>query len=129
VGQTAASFFIINRVSKLVLAREWIVLAWPPSAKADECEREGIVTFSGSVEFPGQVLQPGAYVFKLLDSNSNRHIVQVFNEDENHLYATIVVIPGYRLRTSDKPAITFEERATGSPKATRAWFYPGGDYG
>jgi hypothetical protein len=81
------------------------------------------------VEIPGQVLPPGTYVFKLLDSASDRHIVQVFNERENHLYGTFLTIPDYRMKPADKPIITFEERAADGPEAARAWFYPGENYG
>jgi len=37
-----------------------------------------VVTFSGPVEIPGKALPAGTYVFKLLDSQGNRNIVQVF---------------------------------------------------
>jgi hypothetical protein len=98
-------------------------------AKADEWDQKTIFTFSGPVEIPGQVLQPGTYVFKLADSQSDRNIVQVFNKRETHLYGTFLAIPDYRLQPRGKPIITFEERAAGSPEAVRAWFYPGDNYG
>jgi hypothetical protein len=100
-----------------------------PQAKADEWDQKTIFTFSEPVEIPGQVLQPGTYVFKLADSQSDRNIVQVFNKNENHLYGTFLAIPDYRLQPRGKPIITFEERAAGSPEAVRAWFYPGDNYG
>jgi hypothetical protein len=100
-----------------------------PDARADEWNKKTTVRLSEPVEIPGQVLGAGTYVFKLLDSSSNRNIVQVFNRDENHLYATILAIPDYRLMPTGKTVITFEERAAGSPQAIRAWFYPGDNYG
>ena len=99
------------------------------SAKADEYNKKTIVTFSGPVEVPGKVLPPGTYVFKLLDSTSNRNIVQIYDKDEKKLLATILAVPDYRLMPSDKPVITFEERPSGAPEAIRAWFYPGDTYG
>ena len=100
-----------------------------PQAKADEWDQKTVFTFSGPVEIPGQVLLPGTYVFKLMDSQSDRSIVQVFNKNENHLYGTFLTIPDYRLKPAGKSIITFEERATGSPEAVKAWFYPGENYG
>ena len=100
-----------------------------PQAKADAWDQKTIFTFSGPVEIPGQVLSPGTYVFKLMDSMSDRNIVQVFNKDENHVYGTFLAIPDYRLKPAGKPIITFEERAEGSPEAVKAWFYPGENYG
>jgi hypothetical protein len=104
-------------------------LAVLPSARADEWNQKTIFTFGVPVEVPGQVLPAGTYVFKLLNSSSDRHIVQVFSKNEAHLYDTFLAIPDYRLKPSDKPIITFEERAAGSPQAVKAWFYPGKNYG
>jgi hypothetical protein len=90
------------------------------------------VTFSKPVEIPGvgaQVLPAGIYIFKLLDSQTDRHVVQILNERENHVFATILAIPNYRLKTTSKTVITFRERAAGDPEAIRAWFYPGDDWG
>ncbi len=101
-----------------------------PRASADEWNKKTIVTFGEAVEVPGGlVLQPGTYVFKLMDSPSNRNIVQIFDKDETHLYATILAIPDYRLQPTDKTVLTFEERPLGSAEAIKAWFYPGETYG
>ena len=100
-----------------------------PRATADESDQKTIFTFSGPVEIPGQVLSAGTYVFKLVDSSSDRNIVQVFSKDEKHLYGTFISIPDQRLRPAGKAIITFDERAAGSPEAVRAWFYPGDDFG
>jgi hypothetical protein len=103
-----------------------------PNAKADEWNRKTIVTFSGPVEVPGvgaQILPAGTYVFKVMDSNSDRHIVQIFSQDETHVYTTILAIPNYRLKATDKTVITFRERPAGEPEALRAWFYPGREWG
>src|SRR5580658_485662 len=100
-----------------------------PQAKADDWNQKTVFSFSGPVEVPGQVLEPGTYVFKLMDSQSDRNIVQVFNKREDHLFGTFLTIPDYRLKPAGKTIITFEERAEGSPEAVRAWFYPGQNYG
>jgi hypothetical protein len=106
-----------------------------PSAKADDWDKKTTITFSGPVEIPGVhlqgwgVLPAGTYVFKLLDSKSERHIVQIFNADETVIYATILAIPNYRLRVTDKTVITFNEGIEGRPEALRAWFYPGMNWG
>jgi len=96
-----------------------------PSVKAGEWNKETKVTFSAPVQIPGQVLQAGSYVFKLADNQADRHIVQIFNEDQNQLIATILAIPAYRLKPTDDTLITFEERPTGTPEAVSRWFYPG----
>ena len=109
--------------------------AFSPSANASELNRKTTITFSGPVEIPGVhlqgygVLPAGTYVFKVLDSNSSRDIVQIFSKDELTVYATILAIPNYRLKATDKTVITFRERPAGQPEALRAWFYPGRTWG
>jgi hypothetical protein len=103
-----------------------------PRAAADDWNKRTTVTFSTPVEVPGvgaQVLPAGTYLFKLMDSPSDRNIVQIFNEDGTHLYTTILAIPNYRLHATDKTVMTFRERAEGQPEAIRAWFYPGATWG
>ncbi len=110
-------------------------VVFAPPAKADEWNRKTVITFSGPVEIPGVhlvgwgVLPAGTYVFKILDSQSDRHIVQIFNKDETTIYATILAIPNYRLKATDKTVMTFRERPAGQPEALRAWFYPGRNWG
>jgi hypothetical protein len=106
-----------------------------PAAKADGWNQKTVMTFSGPVEIPGVhlkgwgVLPAGTYVFKLLDSQSDRHIVQIFNKDETQVIATILAIPNYRLKATGKTVVTFRERPAGEPEALRAWFFPGENFG
>lgn len=103
-----------------------------PTAKADDWNRKTVITFSGPVEVPGvgqHNLPAGTYVFKILNSQSDRHIVQIFNQDETQVLTTILAIPNYRLHATDKTVITFRERPAGEPEALRAWFYPGREWG
>ncbi len=106
-----------------------------PAATADDWNRKTVITFSGPVEIPGvhlkgfAVLPAGTYVFKILDSQSDRHIVQIFSKNEKTVYATILAIPNYRLKATDKTVMTFRERPAGEPEALRAWFYPGRNWG
>jgi hypothetical protein len=100
-----------------------------PTANADEWNKKTVVTVGEAIQLPTVVLQPGQYVFKLLDSPSNRHIVQIFNADESHLQTTILAIPNYRLQPTGKTQLQFWETPPGQPKALRAWFYPGDNFG
>jgi LPXTG-motif cell wall-anchored protein len=101
-----------------------------PDVQANTWNKKTNVTFNEPVELPGGVvLQQGEYVFKLVDSPSNRHIVQVYNANEDHLYATILAVPDFRLEPSDETVITFHETPGGGPRALRNWFYPGDNVG
>ncbi|MBZ5677828.1 MAG: hypothetical protein LAP61_26575 [Acidobacteriia bacterium] len=109
--------------------------AFSPSAKADDYDKKTTFTFSQPIEIPPvhltgyRVLPAGTYVFKLINSSSNRHIVQIFNKDQTKIFATILAIPNYRLQPKDKSVITFSEAVQGNPQAIRAWFYPGANWG
>jgi hypothetical protein len=121
-----------TRVLRFSLSIIVLCMMFLGATSAQTWNKRTSVTFSGPVEIPGadaQVLPAGTYIFRLLDSQSDRHIVQIFNRDESHLYATIVAIPNYRLRATDKTVMTFAERAAGDPQAIRAWFYPGDNSG
>jgi hypothetical protein len=98
-------------------------------ANAGDWDEKTVFTFSGPVEIPGQVLDGGTYVFKVADSSADRNVVQVFSEDENHLYGTFLTVPDHHQQPSGKTIINFEERAAGDPEAVKAWFYPDDNYG
>jgi len=119
-------------VKQLVLAVASIGLlgvAIAPSARADEWNKKTILTVNETIQVPNKVLPPGKYVIKLLDSPSNRHVVQIFNGDETQILTTILAIPNYRLQPTGKTVFGFWETPPGQPKALRAWFYPGDNFG
>ncbi len=118
-----------SRMLMLVFAAAVLGTMILSQAKADEWDHKTIMTFNEPVELPGVVLPAGTYVFKLADSSSDRNIVQVFNKEEDHIYATILAIPDYRMEPTDNTVVTFDERPAGSPEAIKAWFYPGSTYG
>lgn len=97
--------------------------------RADQWNKKTILTFSQPIEVPGKVLPAGTYTFKLVDSMSDRHIVQIWNEDGSQLITTILAIPNYRLEPTEDTVIKFRERPGDSPEALRAWFYPGDNFG
>jgi hypothetical protein len=99
----------------------------------DSWDSRTIMTFNQPVELSGIVLPAGSYVFKLLDSDWNRRILQVFNADETRLLTTTIALSTERHSGEDFPVedpathktvMTFEERAANSPQAIRTWFYP-----
>jgi len=123
------------KAAPFVLGMAIVGLAFSPTARADAWDKRTTITFSGPVEIPGVhlkgygVLPAGTYVFKVLDSGSDRHIVQISSKDELTVYATILAIPNLRLKATNKTVMTFRERPAGEPEALRAWFYPGKEWG
>src|ERR1019366_2637146 len=95
-GKTMKLFKVLAGICSLAL----LALVFTPGLKADNnvWNKKTTITFSQPFEIPGgQVLPAGTYVFKLLDSPYDRDIVQIFNQDQTHIYATVLAIPNRRL--------------------------------
>ena len=107
-----------------IVAVACVGIVMPRTAAADEWNKETVLTFSQNVEIPGKVLPAGKYVFRLADSPSNRHVVQVFDQ-AGRILATVLTVPAARLTAADATRITFEEQSAGTPFPIKMWFYPG----
>ncbi len=101
----------------------------PQTAHADEWNKKSIVHVQEPIIVGNRVLQPGTYVWRLMDSQADRHIVQVFDSTGQHLQTTVLAIPDYRLHPEGHVTFTFWETPTNVPKAVQAWFYPGDNFG
>jgi hypothetical protein len=117
------------RVSGMAISAALLLAMSVPRLRADTTNKRTIVTFGEAVEIPGMVLQPGTYVFELANSQWDRNIVQVFDQDQTHLLTTFLAIRDYRLEPVDKTVIQLDERETNAPQAIHSWFYPGGSDG
>ena len=112
----------------LALALFTITVA--PFAKADEFDKKTVITVKGgSVQIQGTVLEPGKYILKLAESQSDRRILQVFNSDETKVETTVLADSAYRLKPADNTVFTYYGMSPGQPPAVRTWFYPGDNYG
>ena len=99
------------------------------AAHADEYDEATTMTFSQAVQIPGQVLPAGTYFFKLVDSSSDRNLVQIFNADRTVLYATLQTIPTERQEPTGNTVVSLAEQGTEKPEALLKWFYPGRETG
>jgi hypothetical protein len=104
-------------------------MSFVPKAHADAWDKMTIVTVNEPIIAGNKVLDPGTYVWKLMDSPSDRHIVQIFDKDQRHIVETILAIPNYRLQPTGHTQFSFWETPAGVPKAVHAWFYPGDNFG
>ena len=94
-------------------------------AQTEVPNRLTYVTFSGPVSVPGVTLPAGTYEFKILDSNTNRNIVQIFNREGTKIFATLLAVPATRLEPTGDPIITFKETPSDRPPAVHYWYYAG----
>jgi hypothetical protein len=99
-------------------------------AKADDWDKKTILTVKEPIQITDTYLQPGTYVL-MLDrySQSDRHIVRIYNDQQNHLINTVLAMPAYRVRVTGNTQFTFWETSPGSARALRDWFWPGDNFG
>jgi hypothetical protein len=103
-----------------------------PNAKADDSNEKTTIVLTQPVEVPGvgqHLLPAGTYVFKLLNSPVDRHIVEIYNQDETKLLTTVLTITNHRVNATKDSVVTFSERPVGQPQALKAWFFSGQLYG
>jgi len=100
-------------------------------AAADEWDKKTNITVNETILIPGKQLPPGKYVMKLANITANRHVVQIFNEKQDHLEATIMAFNNQMIAPDPKgnTVLTYWETPAGSPPALRAWFFPGDTWG
>jgi hypothetical protein len=106
-----------------------LLMTFGAVAHADEWNKETKITVNQAIQVPGAVLPAGSYIFKLVDSQSNRNIVQVLNPRQDHVYATVIAINNYQMEPKGHTVFTFYEVPAGNPQPVKAWFYPGDNYG
>jgi hypothetical protein len=102
------------------------MLVGPTAFAQEPVDQRTYFTFSAPFELPGgKTLPAGKYTFRVLDSPSNRHIVQIMNEDATQMLATLLAIPAERQDPPSEPEIRFMESSANLPPAVRTWWYPG----
>ncbi len=100
-------------ISLLILV---MVLVTPPATRGDEWNQMTRFTVNHPFEVPGMTLQPNTrYVIRLMDSPSNRRVVQLLNEDETKQLTMFMAISDERLQPADKTVFTFIETQPGYP--------------
>jgi hypothetical protein len=115
----------VSALTGILLAASMLV----PRAQGDEWNKMTLLTVDQPTQVGNTYLDPGTYMLILANSESDRHIVEIFNKDRSHLINTILAIPSYRIQPTGNTVITFWETPPGTAKAVRDWFYPGDYYG
>jgi hypothetical protein len=90
-----------------------------------EWNKKSTLTAQHQVEFPGIVLDPGIYVVRLKEGGDKRSQVQILNQTESQVLATVVAVPDLRVRPEDNSEFVFHEIKTRGPQPVRSWFFSG----
>lgn len=115
----------------LAIVAVLFVLSLSSAVNADEWNKKTVVTFNQDVEIPGWVLPAGTYVFKLLNSSSNRFTVQVWDRDEMHLITMLSTVGDSYPNPRGDSYFVLDTSQTGEgyPPAVVGWFFAGSDEG
>jgi hypothetical protein len=105
-----------------------LTLSAAPAA-ADQWNDKTTITFSAPVMVPGATLPAGTYEFRLLNSLTNRHLVQIRRESDRSVIVTTQAVPTKRLEPSGDVVVKFNPTDSGAAPALKSWFYPGTVYG
>ena len=121
----------MRMISAVLLAASMAILlgVMSPKAKADTWNDKTIVTFNQPVEIPGHVLLPGTYTFRLVNSSSDRDIVEVKSHSHPQFVDILLADPAQRANSSSNSTFTFEKSSARGPERIAEWFYPGQLYG
>lgn len=107
-------------ICSLIAARDIQASSW---------DKACVMSVTEPIIAGGRVLAPGTYAWKLLDSASTRHIVEIIDQTTGNVAATIIAKPAYRQVVSPNIELEFWETPRGVPRPIRRWFYPGDNYG
>ena len=99
------------------------------TAHAQTVDNRTFFTFNQPITLPGVTLPAGKYLFRNPDITTSRRVVQVLSDDGKQSYAMLLTIPTQRTEPSADPEIRFMETAEGTPRAIKAWWYPGNTIG
>lgn len=117
-----------------MLSRRWSGLAGAVAAcvtlaavpvLAQPTDKRTLFTFSAPVTMPGKTLPAGKYIFRLVDNNTSRRVVQVLDERGTTPYGLFFTLAAERPDPAPTPEVRFMETAAGVPAAIRTWWYPG----
>jgi hypothetical protein len=120
----------MQRLSSVLAGVLVVALFAGPSARpaqASNFDKLTYVTFSGPVQIPGVVLPAGTYIFKLEGPDTGNGLVQVRSKDGKTIYGTFFSLPETLSAPAGEVIVALYKggKATGSPEAIKAWFYPG----
>jgi hypothetical protein len=86
-------------------------------------------TFNTPIAVPGVVLPAGSYLFRVVNTETSRDVVQVLSGDGKTPYAMFFTLQAWRSEPAQDPELTFIETAADMPHAIRTWWHPGESIG
>lgn len=102
-----------------------VMFGFSMTAEADEWDQKTKFSVNQPVTIPGRVVLPaGTYIIKRM--NTVNPVLQILNESETKVYATVLTNPEFISNPPDTPMFTLKEMPEGSAIALKGFYYPGG---
>src|SRR5262245_34390689 len=79
-------------------------------------------TVDQATQVPGKTLDPNTYMLKVLKSDTDRHIVQIFNKDGSNVLSTFLGVADKG--ATDQTGFSYMNMKSGDDKVVREWFDP-----
>lgn len=87
-------------------------------------DHDSTLSIAAPVEVPGAILDPGTYVVKLVETQSNRDVVTITSEDGKKLYATVICAPHPTTEAPRHATFVFYSVPEGANKVLHTWYAP-----
>ena len=116
----------LKKMAAFLAMATFILLAGRlPVAEADANGKKITLEFKSATQIPGQVLQPGSYVFEAAGTRAGWNVVKIYNHDGSAMITTLLAYENPQLKTTGEP-ILFYPRHAGIPyPVMEGWFFDG----
>jgi hypothetical protein len=101
-----------------------LLLVPAPAARAQNEREYSTFSITEPVDIGSFTLQPGTYVIKVVVLSNGRHVVQVTNEEQTTIFASVLAVPHPILDDKTLPQTRYVYYATapGQRLVLRTWF-------
>ncbi|HEY3351271.1 MAG TPA: hypothetical protein VGM13_15960 [Thermoanaerobaculia bacterium] len=113
-----------NLLTCLALGTFVALVAAPAPAYAQSERENSTFTVTEAVDVGSFTLQPGTYLIKVVLLESNRNLIQVTNEDQTKVFASVLATPHAITANEAAPTSRYVYYATapGQRRALRTWY-------
>ena len=118
----------MNRFKTAAATFGLLSISLVPCVRADDANKETVMTINHPVQVQDIVLAPGQHVFKLTEPNSVQTIVSIYNANQTQLEGIIMGMPAYRLDIDDT-LFSVSQPVGNRPAMLHTWYFAGSNSG
>ena len=111
------------RTRLLLLFFASLALSLSVNAQSEDWLRKSIVELHMRSEVPGAVLEPGRYVFRLMDVDDHRKVVEILDQQQSQILATFAAVPDHRMRPDSEAPVRYFDGGDEKAAVIRTWYW------